>query len=52
MTSNPNRNATTPASTPIAPDSEEIIRQLERFPVEALEAALIVLAARNQRMSR
>ena len=47
MTSNQKNDSTTPASSQIRPGSEEIIRQLEEFPVEVLEAALLVLQMRQ-----
>jgi len=47
MTSNHDRPSTTPVSPQAKPDSEEIIRQLEQFPVEVLEAALLVLQMRQ-----
>jgi hypothetical protein len=43
MKSNPNPETST---------REQIIRLLEQFPVEALQAALSVLAARNQKRSQ
>ena len=46
MTSNQKNDSTTPVSQ-TRPGSEEIIRQLEEFPVEVLEAALLVLQMRQ-----
>jgi hypothetical protein len=43
MTDNPINEPTEQASSKAKPGSEEIIRQLEQFPVEVLEAALLVL---------
>ena len=47
MTSNQKNDSATPASSQVRPGSEEIIRQLEEFPVEVLEAALLVLQMRQ-----
>jgi hypothetical protein len=47
MTSNQKNDSTTPPSAEVRPSSEEIIRQLEEFPVEVLEAALLVLQMRQ-----
>ena len=43
MARNPNDDLADHNSSSTKPSSEEIIRQLEQFPVEALEAALLVL---------
>ena len=47
MTSNQKNYPTTLTSSQVRPDSEEIVRQLEEFPVEVLEAALLVLQMRQ-----
>jgi len=47
MTSNQKNDSTTLTSSQVRPGSEEIIRQLEEFPVEVLEAALLVLQMRQ-----
>ena len=49
MTSNQNNDSTTLTSSQVRPSPEEIIRQLEEFPVEVLEAALLVLQMRQPR---
>ena len=49
MTSNQNTAPTTPASSQVRPGSEDIVRQLEEFPVEVLEAALLVLQMRQHK---
>ena len=41
MTSNENVDSIQPMSAPTRLRSEEIIRQLQQFPVEVLEAALL-----------
>ncbi len=46
MTDDQNHSAL-PTSPPTQPSSEEIIRKLEQFPVEVLEAALFVLQMRQ-----
>jgi len=47
MTSNQKNDSTTLTSSQVRPSSEEIIRHLEEFPVEVLEAALLVLQMRQ-----
>ena len=47
MTSNQNNDSAALAPSQVRPGSEEIIRQLEEFPVEVLEAALLVLQMRQ-----
>ena len=47
MTSNQKNNSATPVSSQTRPGSEAIVRQLEEFPVEVLEAALLVLQMRQ-----
>ena len=50
MTDNPISEPTEQWSSQAKPSSEEIIRQLEQFPVEVLEASLLVLQMRQARM--
>jgi hypothetical protein len=47
MKCNHDRNSKMLQTTQGKRDSEEIIRQLEQFPVEVLEAALLVLQMRE-----
>jgi hypothetical protein len=47
MTSHQPQESSEPPSAQVRPGSEEIIRQLEAFPVEVLEAALLVLQMRE-----
>ncbi len=47
MTGDPKGISSTQKSSPAGSSSEEIIRQLEQFPVEVLEAALLVLQMRQ-----
>jgi hypothetical protein len=47
MTSNQENDPATLAPSQDGPSSEELIRQLEQFPVEVLEAALLVLQMRQ-----
>jgi hypothetical protein len=47
MTSNQKNDPATPPAAPARPSSEEMIRWLEEFPVEVLEAALLVLQMRQ-----
>jgi hypothetical protein len=52
MTSNQKNDSTTPPSAEVRPGSEDIVRQLEEFPVEVLEAALLVLQMRQPKPKR
>ena len=47
MTSNQPPESFEPPSAPASRNSQDIIRQLEEFPVEVLEAALLVLQMRQ-----
>jgi hypothetical protein len=49
MTSNQKNDSTTLLSSQVRSSSDEIIRRLEEFPVEVLEAALLVLQMRQPR---
>ena len=47
MTSSQKNDPAMPPSSPARASSEDIVRQLEQFPVEVLEAALLVLQMRQ-----
>jgi len=47
MTSDQENDSTKPAPLPAKPSSEDMVRQLAEFPVEVLEAALLVLRMRQ-----
>ena len=47
MTNNQNHNLPAPGSSQAKPGSEEMVKQLEQFPIEVLEAALLVLQMRQ-----
>jgi hypothetical protein len=48
MINTPTTNRAEPLNAQTEPDSEAVIRQLEQFSIEALEAALFVLQLRKQ----
>jgi hypothetical protein len=48
MTTNQQHDPDGPSSRPARLSSEEIIRRLEEFPIEVLQAALLVLRERGK----